>query len=613
MFRFFERMVDPYQPYQDGVAPSREVWRFLSEHLWPFRSVLIATTIFTVLVGIVEIGLIYYVGRVVDLFETTPPEEVLEAYGLELLLIALFILVIRPIVQMIDTMLLNNALMKNVAPLVRYRAYRHTLQQSVGWFENDFAGRISNRIMQTPTAVAEIAFQIFDALVYALIYLAGALILLSVTDIRLAIPLGLWFVAYLGLCYYTIPRIGELSKEVSKTRSTLSGRIVDSYTNIQTVKLFAHARAEQAYVTDAIEANRQTFGRQMRLISIMELGLLLINGFLIVGVIGWAIALWLGGAASLGAIAAAGSLVLRLNAMTGWIMWALSSLFENMGVVQEGMETISQPVTLRDAEDATELAVTGGEIAFDGVHHHYGKASGGLDDVCLTLPTGQRVGLVGRSGAGKSTLVNLLLRFHDAERGVISIDGQDIARVTQDSLRGQIGMVTQDTSLLHRSVMDNIRYGRPDATDEEVFAAARRVEAHEFILGLEDREGRKGYAAEVGERGVKLSGGQRQRIALARVVLKDAPILVLDEATSALDSEVEAAIQSALYGMMEGKTVIAIAHRLSTIAAMDRIIVLDGGRIAEDGTHNELLARDGLYASFWGRQSGGFLNVEAAE
>ncbi|MEO1541830.1 MAG: ABC transporter ATP-binding protein [Pseudomonadota bacterium] len=613
MFRYFERMVDPYQPYRDSVTPSRALWRFLADHLLPFRSVLIATCLFTVAVGIVEIGLIYYVGRVVDLFETTPPADVLSAHGLELVLIALFILLIRPIVQIVDAMLLNNALMMNIAPLVRYRAYRHTLRQSVGWFQEDFAGRIANRIMQTPSAVGEVAFQIFDALVYALIYLIGAMILLSATDARLAIPLGLWFVAYVALCYYTIPRIGKLSKEVSDTRSRLTGRIVDSYTNIQTVKLFAHAQAEEAYVNEAIEDNRQIFGKQMRLISVMELGLLLINGFLIVGVIGWAIALWLAGSASLGAIAAAGSLVLRLNAMTGWIIWALSSLFENLGVVQEGMETIAQPVSLTDATDAAPLAVEGGEIAFKGVHHHYGKDAGGLSDVVLTIPGGQRVGVVGRSGAGKSTLVNLLLRFHDVEKGEITIDGQDVHRVTQDSLRRQIGMVTQDTSLLHRSVVDNIRYGKPEATDEEVFAAARQVEAHEFILGLEDREGRTGYEAHVGERGVKLSGGQRQRIALARVVLKNAPILVLDEATSALDSEVEAAIQSALYGMMEGKTVIAIAHRLSTIAAMDRIIVLEAGRVVEDGTHDALLAQNGLYASFWNRQSGGFLNVEAAE
>jgi ATP-binding cassette subfamily B multidrug efflux pump len=407
-----------------------------------------------------------------------------------------------------------------------------------------------------------------------------------------------------------VPRVGRAAKEFSEARSTITGRIVDSYTNIQTVKLFAHAEREDAYAREAIELGRTTFAKQMRLITGMELCLVVTNGLLIVAVIGLAVWLWSRGEATVGAIAAASALVLRLNAMTGWIMWATSDLFQNLGVVMEGVETISKPLGLTDRPGARPLAVTGGEIRFEQVSHHYGRGAGGIDRIELTIRPGERVGLIGRSGAGKSTLVNLLLRFHDVEGGRVTIDGQDLRDVTQESLRARIGMVTQDTSLLHRSVLDNIRYGRPEATVEQAMEAARRVSAHEFIEGLQDPAGRRGYEAHVGERGVKLSGGQRQRIALARVVLKDAPILVLDEATSALDSEVEAEIQAALYDLMAGKTVIAIAHRLSTIARMDRIVTLDRGRVAESGSHAELLARGGLYAGFWARQSGGFIGVE---
>lgn len=609
MFRFFEKLIDPYQSYHADDVPPAKLWPFLASYMRPFRNVLIVTALLTLAVAGVEIGLIFYAGRIVDLLEVAAPVAFLSDHGFELLLITAFILFLRPTVQIISSMLLNQTLMPNIATLVRWRSHRHVLRQSVGWFQNDFAGRIANRVMQTAPATGEAMFQVFDALVYAVIYLLGALVLLGGTDVRLMVPLAVWSMAYILLCFVIIPRIGRASKEFSDARSAITGRIVDSYTNIQTVKLFSHTREEEAFAGEAIEVARVKFQRQMRLITQMELGLLIINGFLIVAVIGWAIVLWQQGIGSVGTVAAASALVLRLNAMTGWIMWALSSFFQNLGVVREGMETIAQPIDLLDAPQAAPLQVDGGQIAFNNVTHQYGRDSGGLQGVNLTIRPGERVGLVGRSGAGKSTLVNLLLRFHDVETGQITIDGQALNKVTQDSLRQAVGMVTQDTSLLHRSVRDNVRYGTADATDEQVIAAAKRVEAHDFILDLEDMNGRTGYDAHVGERGVKLSGGQRQRIALARVVLKNAPILVLDEATSALDSEVEAAIQQALYGMMEGKTVIAIAHRLSTIAAMDRIVVLDGGRIVEDGTHEDLIAQGGQYAGFWARQSGGFLNA----
>jgi ATP-binding cassette subfamily B multidrug efflux pump len=612
MFRYFESLVDPYARYAEADSPPNRLWPFLLDYLRPARRVMAWTIVSVFLVAVLEIWLIWYAGRLVDVLGDTPAPQVWARHGLELGLVALFILLARPLVYGVSAMLLNQSLMPNVGTIVRWRSHRHVLRQSVGWFQNDFAGRIANRMMQTAPAVGEVTFQAFDAVVYAIVYLIGALWLLSDSDPRLAVPLVVWLGLYVWLVAWTIPRVGKASKEFSDARSAITGRIVDSYTNIQSVKLFAHTRTEEAYAGEAIEHARRTFMAQMRLISVMDFGLTLINGFLIVAVIGAAILLWQQGTTSVGTVAAASALVLRLNAMTGWIMWSLSSLFQNVGVIREGMETIAQPIALTDAPAAGTLAVERGEIVFDRVSHHYGRGSGGLRDVTLTIRPGEKVGLVGRSGAGKSTLVNLLLRFFDTEGGAIRIDGQDVRGVSQDSLRRQIGMVTQDPSLLHRSVRDNILYGRPDASEAEVVEAARRAEAHEFILGLEDMTGRAGYEAHVGERGVKLSGGQRQRIALARVILKGAPILVLDEATSALDSEVEAAIQETLYGVMQGKTVIAIAHRLSTIARMDRIVVLDDGGIAEQGTHAELLARDGLYARFWGRQSGGFLDVGPA-
>ncbi|MDX2483517.1 MAG: ABC transporter ATP-binding protein [Pseudodonghicola sp.] len=612
MFRFFENLVDPYCDYTQEDRPPTRLWPFLRAYAHPFRRVFIWAGLLSVAVAAIEVWLIYYMGRVVDILGGTPA-QVWADHGLDLLLVAGFILFLRPLIQLLDVLFLNNAILPNFGTMIRWRAHKHVLRQSVGWFENDFAGRIANRIMQTPPAAGEVVFQVFDAISFSIAYFIGAGVLLMVADARLLVPLVGWLALYALLIRWTVRRVEPASKAASDARSAITGRVVDSYSNIHSVKMFAHDDRELNYAKDAIEESRRTFQVEMRIFSIMDATLVTLNGLLIVGVVGWAIWLWTAGQASVGVVAAATALTLRLNAMTGWIMWALTTFFRQLGVVAEGMETIAQPLDLVDAPDARDLVLIKGEIELRGVSHHYGRGAGGLDSLDLTIRPGEKVGLIGRSGAGKSSLVKLLLRFYDVESGQILIDGQDISKLTQDSLRSQIGMVQQDSALMHRSVRDNLLYGRPDASEAEMIAAAKQAEAHEFILDLADPQGRRGYDAHVGERGVKLSGGQRQRVTLARVILKDAPILLLDEATSALDSEVEAVIQKTLYGMMQGKTVIAIAHRLSTIAEMDRILVMDRGRIVEQGSHADLLAKGGLYARFWARQSGGFLNPEAVE
>ena len=612
MLRYFENLVDPYTSYEETDTPPQRLRAFLALYARPFRRVFVVTALSSVLVAAVEIGLIWYMGRVVDLLGAGNPQAVWAAYGTELILAAVFILTLRPLLQGLHVALLNNAILPNFGTLIRWRAHRHVLRQSVGWFENDFAGRIANRIMQTPPAAGDAVFQVFDMMTFAGAYVIGAAVILFGADARLLIPLALWLGLYGWLMRWTLTRIGPASKASSDARSAITGRVVDSYTNIHSVKLFAQNNLEIDYARESIEHARRMFQREMRIFTTMDVILVTLNGLLIVAVVGWALLLWMQGLASVGVVAAASALVLRLNAMTGWVMWALSDFFRSLGVVSEGMETIAQPITLTDVAQAKPLAMTEGRLVLENLSHHYGRGAGGIDRLSLTIRPGEKIGLVGRSGAGKTTLVKLILRFYDPDSGRILIDGQDIAKVSQDSLRARIGMVQQDSSLLHRSVRANILYGRPDATEAEMIEAARRAEAIDFIAGLKDPEGRVGFDAQVGERGVKLSGGQRQRIALARVILKNAPILVLDEATSALDSEVEAAIQQTLYGLMEGKTVIAIAHRLSTIARMDRILVLEDGKIAEDGRHDVLLARGGLYARFWNRQSGGFIGVEEA-
>jgi len=614
VFRFFENLVDPYTAYAETNAPPTRLLPFMLDYARPFRRVFVFAAIMSVVVAVVELWLIWVMGWVVDIL-SGEPAQFWDSHGTALILLALFILLIRPALQALDVLILNNTIMPNLGTLFRWRSHRHVLRQSVGWFENDFAGRIANRIMQTPPAAGEAVFQIFDAITFSLAYVIGSLVLLGQADPWLMLPLLIWFALYGVLMTWTIRRVGPASKAASDARSLVTGRVVDSYTNIHSVKMFAHHDQEILYAKEAIDRTRATFQAEMRIYTIMDVTLVALNGLLIVGVTGLALALWMQGTASVGAVAAAVALTLRLNAMTGWIMWALTSFFRELGVVAEGMETIAQPITLTDAANARPLDLSRGELRIENLSHHYGRDTGGLDDITLTIRPGEKIGLVGRSGGGKSTLVKLLLRFYDAEQGRILIDGQDIAQVTQDSLRQQIGMVQQDSALLHRSVRDNIRYGRTDATEDQIVLAAKQAQAHEFIKDLHDSHGNTGYDALVGERGVKLSGGQRQRITLARVILKNAPILLLDEATSALDSEVEAAIQDTLYGMMEGKSVIAIAHRLSTIARMDRILVMDRGRIVEEGSHDALLSQGGLYAGFWSRQSGGFLdtNTEAAE
>ena len=606
MFRLFENLVDPFAPASTATPPAT-VWAYLKTHLASFGRWMWWMAATGVAVALIETGLIFYTGRVVDLMDETAPEAFWASHGAELAAAALFVLILRPLAIVLNHFFLEQTLAGNLQDQVRWRAHKHMLGQSMGFFQNDFAGRLSNRVMQLGPAVEDSTYMAFEGIWYSVTYVIAAMTLLGQVNPWLALPLAIWLVLYIAYTRWVAVRVAEASEKWSDARSLVTGRVVDAYANIESVKLFSQGDREEAWVQNAMRRHRLRFQRFLRLMTELSFGQNVLNGMLIAGVLGPALWLWTRGAISVGEVAAASALTIRLNGMSGWIMWVTIRLFEHAGTIREGLRSISVAHEITDAPNAPALRLTRGEIVFDDLSHHYGKGSGGLDHVSLTIPPGQKVGLVGRSGAGKSSLVNLLLRFRDCEEGRILIDGQDVAGVTQDSLRAAIGMVSQDSSLLHRSVRANILYGRPEATEAEMIAAATRAEAHGFIQTLEDPRGRTGYAAHVGERGVKLSGGQRQRIAIARVMLKDAPILVLDEATSALDSEVEAAIQDTLYGMMEGKTVIAIAHRLSTIARMDRIVVLDRGRVVEDGSHDALITAGGLYADLWARQSGGFL------
>ncbi|MFJ7312391.1 ABC transporter ATP-binding protein [Pseudomonas sp. NPDC098747] len=609
LYRRFEQLIDIFRDAPTASPPDR-VWPFYTYYLkqvWPSFAALLVVGLFAALI---EVALFSYLSRIIDLAQGTPNPNFFSDHALELTWMVVVALVLRPIFFGLHDLLVHQSLSPGMTSMIRWQNHSYVLKQSLNFFQNDFAGRIAQRIMQTGNSLRDSAVQAVDALWHVVIYAISALVLFAEADWRLMIPLLIWIAAYIGALYYFVPRVKERSVEASDARSKLMGRIVDGYTNIATLKLFAHTNFEQHYAKEAIE--EQTVKAQMagRVVTSMDVAITAMNGLLIVGTTALALWLWTQSLITVGAIALATGLVIRIVNMSGWIMWVVTGIFENIGMVQDGLRTISQPVSVTDHEQAKPLAVSRGEVRFEHVDFHYGKKSGIIGDLNLTIKPGEKIGLIGPSGAGKSTLVNLLLRLYDVEGGRILIDGQNIAEVGQESLRARIGMITQDTSLLHRSIRDNLLYGKPDATDADLWDAAHKARADEFIPLLSDAEGRTGFDAHVGERGVKLSGGQRQRIAIARVLLKDAPILIMDEATSALDSEVEAAIQESLETLMQGKTVIAIAHRLSTIARMDRLVVLENGKIAESGTHAELLAHRGLYARLWAHQTGGFVGID---
>jgi len=607
LVRWFEELIQPTAT-PGGNPPSAEdgLLRFYWHYVRQARLLVLAAFGTGLLVALCDAAIPVMIGRVVTL--AGGPREAFGAAIPMLLTMAAFLLLARPAALLLQNLTRNQGLTPGLTNLIRWQSHYHVVRQSWSFFQNDFAGRVASRVMDTGPSLRETIVSTTDAAWYILVYGTSAILLLGHADVWLAAPLVTWFVAYAVFLSLIIPRMRERSKRMSGVKSALVGKVVDSYTNILTVKLFARAADEDAFVRDAMDEHVRVYHWQTRLNTLFSLCLSLLNASMVVGVAGLSIWLWSTGHIAVGTVAMAIPLAWQINSTAGWVAYNITQIFEYVGNVQDGMKTIAVPQGMPDAPGATPFHVKQGAITFDRVRFGYGTTRGVLHDVSLTIAPGERVGLVGRSGAGKSTLVNLLLRFYAPEDGRILIDGQDIAAVTQESLRGQIAMVTQDTSLLHRSIRENIRYGRPDATEQQVMAAAQQAEALDFILGLEDWEGRRGFDAQVGERGVKLSGGQRQRIAIARVILKDAPILILDEATSALDSEVEAAIQGQLATLMSGRTVIAIAHRLSTIAQMDRLIILDQGRVAETGTHAGLLAAGGLYARMWERQSGGFVD-----
>lgn len=613
MFAFFERLTKAFPTYTPEQPPTTlfAFCRYYSQGMW---GALIAVSILAASIAMIEVSIFGFLGQLVDWLSERDRATFLEQEFSTLLWMAALILLVLPCLVIVQSLLTHQALLGNFPMRIRWQAHRYVIGQSMSFFQNEFAGRVATKVMQTALAVREAVMKSLDIFVYVSVYFLSIVVLVFSADWRLATPLALWFVIYVFILRKLVPKLKKVSQKQADARSVMTGRIVDSYTNIATVKLFAHTSREADYAKQGMVDFLHSVYPQMRLVTVLNACVWFNNAFLVFCISSLSIYLWLQQAISPGDIAIAVSLSLRLNGMSQWIMWEVSNLFENIGTVQDGINSLSVPVAVKDIDNAPELKVSGGAIEFKQVNFAYEgpdrAANAVFNDLNISIKPGEKVGLVGRSGAGKSSLVNLLLRFYDIQSGEIKIDGQNIAELSQESLRANISMVTQDTSLLHRSVRENILYGRLDATEEDMLRAARQAESHEFIQALSDGEGRVGYDAHVGDRGVKLSGGQRQRIAIARVMLKDAPILILDEATSALDSEVEAAIQQCLDKIMENKTVLAIAHRLSTIAQMDRLLILDQGRIVESGSHAELIALGGIYAKLWAHQTGGFIGLE---
>ena len=609
MYSYFESLINPYPDDEAKQAPDTLLaffWHY-TRPSWKYLAMMAALIM---VISATEVALFGFLGNIVDWLSETNRETFLQDEGMKLGIMLVFILIIMPLIGLFHSMILHQTILGNYGMVMRWQMHKYLLRQSMSFYSDEFAGRVATKIMQTSLAVRDATITILNVMVYVSVYFLGAMLLAASFHWALMLPFAGWIALYLLMLRYFLPRMSAISKAQADARSLMTGRVVDSYTNIATVKLFAHTDREEAYAKDAMDGFLQTVYPQMRLSTSLEMCIKMLNHLLLVGAGAAGIWLWIQSSVGVGAVAVAVGLVLRMNGMAYWVTWELARLFEALGVVQDGMNMLSKAQSITDKADAESLDANGKPVVFENIRFTYGGEGAVMEDLSLEIQPGEKVGLVGRSGAGKTTLTNILLRFYDVEGGSVKIGDQNVADVKQDSLRENIGMVTQDTSLLHRTIRENIAYSKPHATDADIIDAAKKANAWEFIQTLVDNKGNIGLDAQVGERGVKLSGGQRQRIAIARIFLKDAPILVLDEATSALDSEVEAAIQESLFKLMEGKTVIAIAHRLSTIAQLDRLVVMDKGQIIESGSHDELVEVGGVYSDLWARQSGGFLSID---